>query len=66
MHNLALGFAEPYKVHMGPLLELTWLPLNGILSLRHVSDTTELGVICKFAEGSLNPTVYVTDEDIKQ
>ncbi|KAK4816954.1 hypothetical protein QYF61_025874 [Mycteria americana] len=51
---------------MGPLLELVLVPLDGILFLRHVNHTTQLGVICKSAEGALDPTVYAIDEDIKQ
>ncbi|KAK4822133.1 LOW QUALITY PROTEIN: hypothetical protein QYF61_010256 [Mycteria americana] len=45
-----------------PGVALTQVPLNGIPSLRHVNCTTQLGVICKSAEGALNPTVYVIDE----
>ncbi|PKU47022.1 hypothetical protein llap_2675 [Limosa lapponica baueri] len=59
----ALGFFEPYEVHTGPLLEIVQVPLAGILSLGCVSCTTQLGVICKLAEGALNPTVHVIDED---
>ncbi|KAK4824943.1 hypothetical protein QYF61_021631, partial [Mycteria americana] len=62
----ALGLVEPHEVHMGPLLELVQVPLDGILSLRHVNHTTQLGVVCKFAEGALDPTVCVIDEDINQ
>ena len=51
---------------MDSLLKLVQVPLNGILSLRRVNHTTQLGVTCKLAEGALNPTVYVIDEDIKQ
>ncbi|KAK4831083.1 hypothetical protein QYF61_015281 [Mycteria americana] len=61
----ALGLVEPHEVHISPLLELVQVPLDGILSLRCVNCTTQLGVICKLAEGALKPTVYVTDEDIK-
>ncbi|GAB0180669.1 cAMP-dependent protein kinase inhibitor alpha [Grus japonensis] len=66
VQNLALGLVEPHEVHMGLLLKLVQVPLDGILSLRHVNHTTQLGVICKLAESALNPTVHVTDEDIKQ
>ncbi|KAK4826501.1 hypothetical protein QYF61_009574 [Mycteria americana] len=62
----ALGLFEPHGVPMGPLLELVQVPLDGIPSLRHVNHTTQLGVVCKLAEGALNPTVHVIDEDIKQ
>ncbi|KAK4823539.1 hypothetical protein QYF61_003171 [Mycteria americana] len=62
----APGFVETHEVHMGPLLKLVQVPLDGIPSLRHVNCTTRLGVVCKLAEGALDPTVYVTDEDIKE
>ncbi|KAK4818032.1 hypothetical protein QYF61_004156 [Mycteria americana] len=57
---------NPHEVHRGPLLELVQVPLDGILSLRRVNRTTQLGVVCKLAEGALDPTVCVIDEDIKQ
>ena len=55
--GLALGLVEPHEVHMGPFLDLVQVPLNGIPSLRCVNRTTQLGVICKFAEGALDPTM---------
>ncbi|KAK4825953.1 LOW QUALITY PROTEIN: hypothetical protein QYF61_003471 [Mycteria americana] len=30
VHDLALGLVEPHQVHMGPLLELVQVPLDGI------------------------------------
>ncbi|KAK4832883.1 hypothetical protein QYF61_026433 [Mycteria americana] len=66
VQDLALGLVEPHEVHMGPLLKLVQVLLDGIPSFWHVNRTTQLGVICKLAEDALNPTVYVTDEDIKQ
>ncbi|KAK4829839.1 hypothetical protein QYF61_006849 [Mycteria americana] len=36
-----------------------------IPSFNCINCTSQLGVICKLAESALNPTVYVTDEDIK-
>ncbi|KAK4826191.1 hypothetical protein QYF61_006135 [Mycteria americana] len=66
VQDLELGLLEPHEVHMGPLLELVQVPLDGIPSLRRVNCTSQLGVICKFAEGALDPTAWVIDEDIKQ
>ncbi|KAK4816418.1 hypothetical protein QYF61_016854 [Mycteria americana] len=63
VQDLALGLVEPHEVRTGPLLELVQVPLDGIPSLRRVNCTTQLGVVCKFAEGALDPTVYVIDED---
>jgi len=61
----ALGLVEPHEVHAGPFLNLVQVPLDGMLSLRCVSCTIQLGVIFRLAEGALNPTVSVKDEDIK-
>ncbi|KAK4814406.1 hypothetical protein QYF61_018165 [Mycteria americana] len=66
MQDPALGLVEPHEVHMGLLLQLVQIPLDGIPSLRRVNRTTQLGVVCKLAEGVLDPTVYVIDEDVKQ
>jgi len=54
MRDLALGLVEPHEVHMGPLLKLVQVPLDGILSFWCVSCTTQLGVTCKLAEGALD------------
>ncbi|KAK4806259.1 LOW QUALITY PROTEIN: hypothetical protein QYF61_013403 [Mycteria americana] len=64
--DLALGLVELHEVHTGPLLQLVQVPLDDIPSFWCVNCTTQLGVICKLAEGALNPTVYVVDEDIGQ
>jgi len=66
MQELALGLVEPHKVHRGPLLELVYVPLNGILSFWCVSYTTQLYVVCRLDEGALDLTVYVIDENITQ
>ncbi|KAK4829736.1 hypothetical protein QYF61_006445 [Mycteria americana] len=66
VQDLALDLVEPHEVHMGPLLKFVQVPLDGILSLRHVNRTTQLGVVFKLAEGALDPTVCVIDEDMKQ
>ena len=42
---------------MGPLLKPVKGPLDGIPSLKSTNCTSQLGVICKLAEGALNPTV---------
>ncbi|PKU31194.1 rna-directed dna polymerase from mobile element jockey- hypothetical protein [Limosa lapponica baueri] len=54
---------EPHEVQQG-LLEPVQVPLDGIPSLKHVSHITQLGVICKLAEGALDPIVCVIDEDL--
>ncbi|KAK4824609.1 LOW QUALITY PROTEIN: hypothetical protein QYF61_016878 [Mycteria americana] len=44
----------------------TQVPLDDIPSFWHVNGTTQLGVICKLAEGALNLAVNVIDENIEQ
>ena len=66
VQDLPLGFVESHEVHPGPLLKTVHVTLDGILSLRHVSHTTQLDVIHKLAEGALDPTVNVVDEDNKE
>ncbi|KAK4825745.1 LOW QUALITY PROTEIN: hypothetical protein QYF61_002184 [Mycteria americana] len=62
--DAALGLVEPPEVHTGPLLQLVHVPLDDILSWC-VNCTTQLGVICKLAEGALDLTVNVIDENIE-
>ena len=57
MQDLALGLVELREVPMGPLLKPVKGPLDGIPSLKSTNCTSQLGVICKLAEGALNPTV---------
>jgi len=65
VQHLALGLVELHEVHTGPLLKLIQFLLDGIPALQNVDHTTQLGVIYKLAEGALDPTVYVIEEDIK-
>ncbi|PKU48884.1 testosterone 17-beta-dehydrogenase 3 [Limosa lapponica baueri] len=58
--------SQGFKLPITSLKLTEEVPLEGITSLRHVNVTTQLGVICKLAEGVLDPTVYVIDEDIEQ
>ncbi|KAK4829553.1 hypothetical protein QYF61_005222 [Mycteria americana] len=62
----AVGLVEPHEVHMNPFLKLVQVPLGGIPSFWHVNCTTQLGVICKLAEGALNLAVNVIDENSEQ
>ncbi|KAK4814944.1 LOW QUALITY PROTEIN: hypothetical protein QYF61_006888, partial [Mycteria americana] len=62
----ALGLVEPHEVHRGPLLQLAQVPLDDIPSFLHVNCTTQLGVDCKLAEGTLDLAVNVVDENIEQ
>ena len=54
VQDLALGLVENCKAHMDPLLKLVQVSLDGIPAFWRVNCTTQLGVICKLAEGALN------------
>ncbi|KAK4827407.1 hypothetical protein QYF61_017837 [Mycteria americana] len=65
VQDLELGLVELHEVRTGPLLKPVKVPLDGIPFLQCVDHTTQVGIIGKLAEGALNPTVHVTDKDIK-
>ena len=48
------------------MFEPASVSLDGITSLRYVNHTTQLGVVCKHIVGTLDPTVYDTDEDVEE
>jgi len=54
MQDLALGLVEPHEVHTGSFFEVVQVCLDGIPSFWCVICTTQLGVICKLAEGALD------------
>lgn len=66
VQDLVLGFIELPEVLLNPLLKSIQVPLDGFLSAWRAHCTPQLGVISKHVEGALNPTVNVTDEDIKE
>ena len=53
----AVGLVELHEVHMGLLLKLFPGPLGGIPFVQPVNYTTQVVVICKLAEGTLDPAV---------
>lgn len=57
VQNLVLGLMEPHEVHMGLLLKFVQVLLDGILSLRNVSHTTQLGALSKCPESASDLTV---------
>jgi len=49
-----------------PLVKTVKVPLDGIPSLQCVNYTTQLGVVGRLAGIALDPTVHITDKDVKQ
>lgn len=56
VQHSALGLVERPQVHMDLLSNV---PLGGIPPFCPINCTTQLGIITKFAEGALSPTVSV-------
>ena len=51
---------------MGLLLQPAQVPLDGFPSFQCIDRTAQVGVIYKLAEGALDATVYVIDEDVEE
>ena len=63
LHLALLNFMRFTQAHLSKPVKV---PLEGIPSLQRVDHTTQLGVVVKFAESALDPTVRVADKDVKQ
>ncbi|KAJ7404971.1 testosterone 17-beta-dehydrogenase 3-like [Willisornis vidua] len=66
VHHFALVFIELHEVLIFQLLNFVQVPLEHIPFFCCVSFTAQLHVICKLAEGALDPSVCAIDEDIKK
>ncbi|KAK4832512.1 hypothetical protein QYF61_023577 [Mycteria americana] len=64
--DLALGLVKHHTVDLGPSIQPVQIPLQSVPALKQINTPTQLGVICKFAEGALDPFVQIIDKDIKQ
>lgn len=51
---------------MSPLFEPVQVLLDDIPSFYDINSTTQLGIISKPADGTLDPTVCVPDKDAKE
>ena len=64
VRDLALGLAEPHELHMGTPLKNVQVFLDGNPIFYSANFTTQLGLIHRLAEGTLNPTAYVVNKDV--
>jgi len=53
----AFGLVEPYTAGLSPSIQS---------DLEQINTPTQLGVICKPAEGALNPLIQIIDKDVEQ
>ncbi|PKU43419.1 sushi repeat-containing protein srpx [Limosa lapponica baueri] len=65
LRTMQLSLVELQEVGMGPPLKCVKVPLDGITSLQRVDCTTEVGIVSKFAKGTLIPNIHVTNKDVK-
>ena len=66
VQNLALCRVEPLEIHLGTPFKSVEVTLNGIPSCHCVNRATQLGVVSKLAEATLNSVLDVTDKDAKE
>lgn len=65
MQDLLLGLVQPHEFHIDTPLRPVQIPPDGMPVLKCAMCSTQLGVLHKPIEGTLNATVYVVDEDTK-
>ncbi|KAK4831064.1 hypothetical protein QYF61_015121 [Mycteria americana] len=66
LQNPSLGLVKPHTIDLGPSIQPVQVPLQSLPPLQQINTPAQLGVICKLAEGALDPFIQVIDKDIKQ
>ncbi|KAK4813467.1 hypothetical protein QYF61_006258 [Mycteria americana] len=62
----ALGLVEPHTIGPSPSIQPVQVPLQSLPPLKQINTPTQLGVICKLTESTLDPLIQIIDKDIKQ
>ncbi|XP_048790623.1 uncharacterized protein LOC125688470 [Lagopus muta] len=66
MQDSTLAFVKPHPFFFCPALQPIQVLLNGNTAFRHVSQSSQLRIIGKLAEGGHYPLIKVIDEDVEQ
>ncbi|XP_072186652.1 uncharacterized protein [Excalfactoria chinensis] len=66
MQDSTLAYVKPHPVSYCPALQSVQVSLNGRTAFRRVSQSSQLRVISKLAEGGHYPLIKVVDEDVEQ
>ncbi|KAK4814102.1 hypothetical protein QYF61_008197 [Mycteria americana] len=66
VQDLALGLVKPHTIGLGPCIQPVQIPLQSLPTLKQIDTAAQFGVVCKLAEGTLNPLIQIIDKDIKQ
>ncbi|KAJ7416598.1 hypothetical protein WISP_70074 [Willisornis vidua] len=61
-----LGLVELHTLGFSPFIQLVQIPLQSPPTLQQSNTPPQLGAICKFANGRLNPLIQIINKDIKQ
>ncbi|RMC06740.1 hypothetical protein DUI87_16186 [Hirundo rustica rustica] len=66
MQDLEIELVKSLIVVFGESIKLVQAPLQSPPTLQHIDTSSQLGDICKFADGGLNPLTQIISKDIKQ
>ncbi|KAK4832354.1 hypothetical protein QYF61_021953, partial [Mycteria americana] len=66
VQDLALGLVKPHTIVLGPSIQPVQVPLQSLPTLQQINTPTQLGVVCKLTESTLDPFVQIIDKDVKQ
>ncbi|KAK4814133.1 hypothetical protein QYF61_009052 [Mycteria americana] len=66
VQDLALSLVKPHTIDLGPSIQSVQVPLQSLPTLQQINTPTQLGVICKLTESTLDPFVQIIDKDVKQ
>ncbi|KAK4826124.1 LOW QUALITY PROTEIN: hypothetical protein QYF61_005276 [Mycteria americana] len=63
VQDLALGLVKPHTIHPSPSIQPVQVPLQSLPTLQQINTPTQLGVVCKLTESTLDPFVQIIDKD---
>ncbi|GAB0204449.1 hypothetical protein GRJ2_002910500 [Grus japonensis] len=62
VQDLALSLVESHTIGLGPLIQPVQIPLQSLPALKQINAPAQLGVVCKFTEGALDPLIQIIDK----
>ncbi|KAK4818444.1 hypothetical protein QYF61_013131 [Mycteria americana] len=66
VQDLALGLVKPHTIDLSPSIQPVQVSLQSLPTLQQINTPTQLGVVCKLTESTLDPFIQIIDKDIKQ
>ncbi|GAB0186707.1 ectonucleotide pyrophosphatase/phosphodiesterase family member 3 [Grus japonensis] len=65
VQDFALPLVGLHEVPVNPFLQPVEVPLDGSMTLWHISHSSQFGVISRLAEGTLCPIMQIINEDVE-